>query len=206
MLQIQPEKEIVIEFIRNEDYTYVRLLGAFYLRLIGKPTEIFKYLEPLYNDYRKIRKRTETSFVYIHVDEFIDELLREEYSCDIALPFLPRRHAMEFQGLLEPRISALAEEMEISSDEEEKEQSRGPKQNFSREVETKRSKDNKLHIEYDKEKDRDKHKTSNNLKEERRDDRRDNRRDDRRDDRRDNRRDNRRDDRRDYRRDDRKKR
>jgi pre-mRNA-splicing factor 38A len=34
MLQIQPEKEIVIEFIKNEEYKYVRLLGAFYLRLV----------------------------------------------------------------------------------------------------------------------------------------------------------------------------
>ena len=35
MLQIQPEKDIVIEFIKNEDFKYVRALGAFYLRLIG---------------------------------------------------------------------------------------------------------------------------------------------------------------------------
>ena len=57
MLQIQPEKEIVIEFIKNDDYKYVRALGAFYLRLTGKPAEVYQYLEPLYNDYRKIRRR-----------------------------------------------------------------------------------------------------------------------------------------------------
>lgn len=28
MLQIQPEKDIIIEFIKNEDYKYVRLLGV----------------------------------------------------------------------------------------------------------------------------------------------------------------------------------
>ena len=32
MLQIQPEKDIVIEFIKNEDFKYVRALGAYYLR------------------------------------------------------------------------------------------------------------------------------------------------------------------------------
>lgn len=57
MLQIQPDKEIVLEFIRNEDYKYVRLLGAFYLRLTGKATEIYQYLEPLYNDYRMVSGR-----------------------------------------------------------------------------------------------------------------------------------------------------
>ena len=57
MLQIQPEKEIVVEFIKNEDYKYVRALGAYYLRLTGRPVEIYQYLEPLYNDYRKVRRR-----------------------------------------------------------------------------------------------------------------------------------------------------
>ena len=40
LLQIQPDKEIVVEFITNENHKYVRLLGAFYLRLIGKPMDV----------------------------------------------------------------------------------------------------------------------------------------------------------------------
>ena len=38
---------------------YVRLLGAAYLRLVGKPVEVFNFLEPLLNDYRKVRIRKE---------------------------------------------------------------------------------------------------------------------------------------------------
>lgn len=57
MLQIQPEKDIVVEFIKNEDYKYVRVLGAFYLRLTGTDVDIYRYLEPLYNDYRKLRRK-----------------------------------------------------------------------------------------------------------------------------------------------------
>lgn len=34
-----------VEFIKNEDYKYVRLLGAFYLRLVGKPLDVYQYLE-----------------------------------------------------------------------------------------------------------------------------------------------------------------
>lgn len=52
LLQLQPEKEIVLEFINNEDFKYLRLIGAFYLRLVGKAEEIYSYLEPLYSDYR----------------------------------------------------------------------------------------------------------------------------------------------------------
>lgn len=29
LLQLQPDKEIIIEFIKNEDYKYVRVLGMF---------------------------------------------------------------------------------------------------------------------------------------------------------------------------------
>lgn len=58
MLQIQPEKDIVVEFIKNEDYKYVRVLGAFYLRLTGTDIDIYRYLEPLYNDYRKLRRKS----------------------------------------------------------------------------------------------------------------------------------------------------
>lgn len=35
MLQIQPEKDIVVEFIRNEDLKYIRVLRVLYMRLTG---------------------------------------------------------------------------------------------------------------------------------------------------------------------------
>ena len=33
LLQLQPEKEIIVEFIKNEDYKYVRVLGEAHTRL-----------------------------------------------------------------------------------------------------------------------------------------------------------------------------
>ena len=33
---------------------YVRCLGAYYLRLTGTALDCYNYLEPLYNDYRKV--------------------------------------------------------------------------------------------------------------------------------------------------------
>ena len=120
MLQIQPEKEIVVEFIKNEDYKYVRALGAYYMRLTGKAVEVYQYLEPLYNDYRKLRRRqVDGSYVLTRMDEFIDELLRADYVLDIALPHLPKRLLLEASGQLRgPRRSALEEEL----DEEERAQ------------------------------------------------------------------------------------
>ncbi|XP_076927587.1 uncharacterized protein LOC143591183 [Bidens hawaiensis] len=126
MLQIQPDKVIVFEFIKNEDYNilkllvlkYVRVLGAFYLRLTGTYIDVY-YLEPLYNDYRKLRRKlADGHFALAHVDEVIDELLTKDYSCDIALPRMKKRLTIEAIGALEPRKSALEDDFE----EEEKDE------------------------------------------------------------------------------------
>ncbi|PNW74942.1 hypothetical protein CHLRE_12g503400v5 [Chlamydomonas reinhardtii] len=113
MLQIQPDKEIIIEYIKNEDFKYVRLLGAFYMRLVGKPLEVYQYLEPLYNDYRKVRLQTlEGAYALTHVDEVVDDMLRKDFLFDIALPRVPSRYTLEKLGQLDPRISVLDEEFD----------------------------------------------------------------------------------------------
>ena len=121
MLQIQPEKEIIVELIKNEEYKYVRALGAFYMRLVGKPLDIFQYLEPLYNDYRKLRHRNYEGFEITHMDELVDRLLREESFCDIALPKMPKRSVLEDNGVLAKRISVLDDEAQEAELEEEAE-------------------------------------------------------------------------------------
>ena len=123
MLQIQPEKDIVIEFIKNEDFKYVRALGAYYLRLTGTSLDCYKYLEPLLNDYRKIRtQKRDGNFELSHMDEFIDQCLHDERVCDVQLPRLQKREILEENNELEPRVSLLEGDLlegeEASSDEE----------------------------------------------------------------------------------------
>lgn len=121
-LQIQPEKDIVIEFIKNEEFKYVRALGAFYLRLTGTAVDCYKYLEPLYNDNRKLRRQNRMGqFEIVHMDEFIDDLLREERVLDVILPRIQKRHVLEENGELEPKVSALDDDLdddEMLSDDE----------------------------------------------------------------------------------------
>ena len=108
LLQIQPDEGIVEEFIQNEDFKYVRALGAFYLRLTGRPAEIFELIEPLYNDFRKIRFRESTGWKLTYIDELAHELLTSDRYCGIALPHLPKRDVLLNSGYLEgPRCSAL---------------------------------------------------------------------------------------------------
>ncbi|CAG9863707.1 unnamed protein product [Phyllotreta striolata] len=123
MLQIQPEKDIVVEFIKNEEFKYVRALGAFYMRLTGSSLDCYKYLEPLYNDNRKLRRQNRSAqFELVHMDEYIDELLREERVCDVILPRIQKRAVLEENNELEAKVSALEddldEDIEIEDEEE----------------------------------------------------------------------------------------
>ncbi|XP_027203692.2 pre-mRNA processing factor 38 [Dermatophagoides pteronyssinus] len=120
LLQIQPEKDIIIEFIRQENFKYVRALGAFYLRLIGNSLDIYKYLEPLYNDYRKLRRMTKMgTFDIVYMDEFIDLLLREDRVFDIILPRLTKRFVHEENGELTKRISLIEEDLDLDANNDD---------------------------------------------------------------------------------------
>ncbi|KAI3430293.1 hypothetical protein D9Q98_004889 [Chlorella vulgaris] len=123
MLQIQPDKDIVVEFIKNDDFKYLRLLGAFYMRLVGRPLDVYQYLEPLYNDYRKVRVRNlQGKQELTHVDELIDAMLHKDRLFTISLPRLPARLTLEVAGQLEPRISVLDEEFDEAALEEEQQE------------------------------------------------------------------------------------
>ena len=96
MLQIQPEKDIIVEFIKNEEFKYVRALGALIMRLTGTSVDCYKYLEPLYNDLRKLRNQNrQGQYEIIQMDEFIEKLLTEPRACDIILPRIQKRRVLE---------------------------------------------------------------------------------------------------------------
>uniref|UniRef100_A0A914RDF6 Pre-mRNA-splicing factor 38 n=1 Tax=Parascaris equorum TaxID=6256 RepID=A0A914RDF6_PAREQ len=49
------ELEVLVVLFSSYVSSYIRALGAMYLRLTFSSIEVYKYLEPLYNDYRKLR-------------------------------------------------------------------------------------------------------------------------------------------------------
>ncbi|KAF3175655.1 hypothetical protein TWF106_005211 [Orbilia oligospora] len=122
MLQLNPEREILLEYIQDEDFKYLRVLAAFYIRLAWPAAEVYKTLEPLMADYRKIRLRTQSGYKLTFVDEFIDELLTKERVCDIALPRMPTRAQLEDMDELEPREPLVSD---VDSDEEGEEGEEG---------------------------------------------------------------------------------
>ena len=94
LLQIQPEEGIVEELLKNEDFKYIRALGAFYLRLTGRPAEIYELIEPLYNDFRRLRFRESTGWRITYMDEMADGLLTSDLLVSAGYLDGPRRSAL----------------------------------------------------------------------------------------------------------------
>ncbi|ODQ82736.1 hypothetical protein BABINDRAFT_169924 [Babjeviella inositovora NRRL Y-12698] len=117
MLQLQPAPEIITYLLHQRDFKYLTCLAAFYIRLTLDSAGVYRTLEPLYADYRKIRYKKGSTMVLSHIDEFIDELLTSERSCDMILPRMVGRLYLEDQELLEPRKSEIDSDLE--SDESE---------------------------------------------------------------------------------------
>ncbi|KAI8813865.1 PRP38 family-domain-containing protein [Cladochytrium replicatum] len=117
MLQLQPQREIVIEFIKDEDFKYLRALAAFYLRLTGSALDIYTYLEPLLYDKRKLRRRLPSgAFDLTFMDEFVDALLTSERVCDTIMPRVMKRELLVEKEDLQPRVSILEEGLEDGED------------------------------------------------------------------------------------------
>ncbi|CXI41973.1 pre-mRNA-splicing factor 38A, putative [Plasmodium berghei] len=120
LLQLQPDKDIIYEFIKNEEFIYLRALGIFYLRLIGKGIEIYKNIEPILFDYRKIRIRLQDgSFQKMYMDVFADNCLVFNNFLDVDFPPLTKRIVLEENNLLEKiNLDYYKELLDISSENE----------------------------------------------------------------------------------------
>ncbi|KAI5292542.1 hypothetical protein KEM52_006280 [Ascosphaera acerosa] len=94
------------------DFKYLRALAAFYVRLTFEPADIYKTLEPLLCDYRKLKRRKKEGFALTTMDQFVDDLLVKERVCGVTLWKLPARTMLEDMDLLEERISPLAAELD----------------------------------------------------------------------------------------------
>lgn len=142
LLQLNPERDVILEYLNfsdpvNEegeleddpengvlktrgDFKYLRALAAFYVRLTFDAVDVYKTLEPLLLDYRKLKRRVRDSFMLTYVDQFIDDLLTKDRVCGTSLWKLPSRSQLEDLDMLDERISPLADELEELDQESEK--------------------------------------------------------------------------------------
>ncbi|KAJ5689178.1 Pre-mRNA-splicing factor [Penicillium macrosclerotiorum] len=142
LLQLNPERDVVLEYLNftdpgsddegddpahngvvkgRGDFKYLRALGAFYVRLTFEAVDVYKTLEPLLLDYRKLKRRVRDTYTLTYMDQFIDDLLTKDRVCGTSLWKLPSRQQLEDLDMLDERISPLADELEEldrDSDEE----------------------------------------------------------------------------------------
>ncbi|KAH9465842.1 hypothetical protein MJO28_007596 [Puccinia striiformis f. sp. tritici] len=123
LLQLQPEKEIILEYLRAEEFKYLRALAAFYVRLTFTSINVYQTLEPLLQDYRKLRVRgLDGTYDLTTFDELIDNLLTESIVFEIVLPRLTSRKVLEDLESLPERKSTLGIALGFHSDDSEQEQ------------------------------------------------------------------------------------
>lgn len=113
LLQLMPERDIVLEYLHQVDFKYLSALAAFYVRLTFDAKDVYIILEPLLADYRKLRRRTKDgAYSLTYMDQFIDDLLTKDRVCGTSLRKLPQRAILEDLGHLEMRESPLGEELD----------------------------------------------------------------------------------------------
>ncbi|KAJ3174496.1 hypothetical protein HK101_010956 [Irineochytrium annulatum] len=113
MLELQPEMSILEMYLFNESHKYLTALAAVYIRLTCSAKDCYMLLEKLLLDKRKLRYRSrDGQYTLTYMDDFADQLLREDRVCDIILPRLTKRSVLVDLKDLEPRISPLEADLE----------------------------------------------------------------------------------------------
>ena len=58
--------------------------------------QVYRYIEPLYSDFRKVRQlNADGSYALAHVDELAEAMIFKDFLFDIALPRIPKRIDLE---------------------------------------------------------------------------------------------------------------
>ncbi|BFZ57056.1 hypothetical protein PYCC9005_004106 [Savitreella phatthalungensis] len=116
-LQLFPAREILLAYLQDETFKYLRALAAFVIRLTFPEKEVYLTLEPLMTDYRKLRVRAGEGYTLEYMDTYIDMLLTQPRVFEMALPPMLTRQQLEDMDELESRESPLQAELDADDQE-----------------------------------------------------------------------------------------
>ena len=112
LLQLNPKREIIEQYLSDPELKYLRALALFFVRLTFPPPQIYAVLEQFYSDHHKLRVLThEGKFDLLYMDEFVDMLLTDEIVLNLNLGKLVRREILEEKNELRKYVSVLEEEI-----------------------------------------------------------------------------------------------
>lgn len=111
LLQLNPGDDVLQEYMGygGEKFKYLRVLAAFYVRLTRRSEDVYKTLEPVLEDGRKLRRKGAQGTTLTYVDQFVDDLLSKDRVCGTSLWQLTKRELLEDLEKLEPRVSPLGD-------------------------------------------------------------------------------------------------
>ena len=124
LIQLNPSEEIIDEYLSIPEYKYLRALTVLYIRMTYPSSKVYIKLEPLYNDYRKLRIMNNNGKIELtHMDGYIDDLLLKDSVINVTMPKLVKRKVLEESGELKQRVSILERDLNLVSenDDEDKE-------------------------------------------------------------------------------------
>lgn len=116
MLEIEPLAEVLAMYatqLGHNRFKYLTCMAMMYYRLTRSGPDVYRLLEPYYQDYRKVRVQLKVPQVengvarhyrMSTIDQWADELLLQERAADTILPRIPPRHVLMQRGELEPRV------------------------------------------------------------------------------------------------------
>lgn len=117
LLQVQPAKDELLG-IYNSGTKYAQALIGLYVRMTFASSEVYRFLEPVLADYRKLRQRVRSgTFEITTMDQFVDQLLVSDRACDIILPRITKRRFLVERGDLQMRSSAVVSGSDLAEDD-----------------------------------------------------------------------------------------
>lgn len=127
LLELGPSDAILDAYMSHggEHFKYLRALACFYLRLTRQAADVYKTLEPLLEDRRKLRRKGRQGTKLTFMDDFVDELLTKDRVCATSLWKMPKREVLEDLEILEPRVSPLGDIEDLLEEDDEEEQENG---------------------------------------------------------------------------------
>ncbi|KAK4227565.1 PRP38 family-domain-containing protein [Podospora fimiseda] len=121
LLQLAPSDEILDEYLNfgGEKFKYLRALAVFYIRLTRQDKDIYKKLEPVLEDKRKLKRKGRNGMGLTFMDSFVDDLLTKDRVCATSLWKMRKRDILEDLEVLEPRVSPLGNLEDLLEEEED---------------------------------------------------------------------------------------
>lgn len=89
LLQLVPDRQVVEFFIEQKQFKYMKCVFLLYFRIVYRE---FEYLKAHLADYRRIRVKqgAGSGMKLYHVDEFVNDLLQDQFVCGISLPMIKK--------------------------------------------------------------------------------------------------------------------